>query len=62
MNRNNGGGNNTGTGGGNAFNTTPAMTDQNISVKLQNLGGMDHGAWCFDERSKTEIGKNDTIP
>jgi len=54
MNRNNGSGNNTGTDGGNAFNTTPAMSDQSIAVKLQNLPEMVRGVLTNDPRLKLE--------
>jgi len=52
---NNSNANNAMTNGGNtAFNTTPAMTDQSVAVKLQNLPQMVQGVMSGDPRVKLE--------
>lgn len=52
---NNSNANNAMTNGGNtAFNTTPAMTDQSVAAKLQNLPQMVQGVMSGDPRVKLE--------
>ena len=42
-------------GGNTAFNTTPAMTDQSVAAKLQNLPQMVQGVMSGDPRLNYQI-------